>query len=129
MNQSPFADDWRASLREHYMDVIRRNDQITLRTLTGVMIETGFSEAELGELRVRATLRADQMPDDFVPDMDILEPTIYAAVAPEAALPQELIETELPPDEIEVLELKEIAETDEEIPEEEDDEPKQLSLF
>lgn len=131
MNQSPFADDWRASLREHYMDVVRRNDLVTLRTLVGVMFETGFTEAELTELRVRATLRADEMPDDFVPDMKVLEPVIYPAVAPEAALPEGLTEAEpeTPLDEAEVPEQVENPEVLDEDEEDDADEPKQLSLF
>jgi hypothetical protein len=128
MNQSPFADDWRASLREHYMDVVRRNDQITLRTLTGVMYETGFTEAELVELRVRATIRADETPADFVPDMKVLEPTVYPAAAPEAPPTEELAATETPLDEAETQEQDENSEA---LGEDEDDadEPKQLTLF
>ncbi len=71
--ESIFRDEWRESLCAHYMDVVRRDDQKTLRTLTDVMVEVGFSERELAELRVRATIRAEDMPDDFVPDMQIFQ--------------------------------------------------------
>jgi hypothetical protein len=80
---SVFTDEWRRCLRAHYMDVIRRNDQITLKSLVRVMHDTGFNDDELAEMRVRATMRADDMPNDFVPD-----PRVFQAIA-ENALPDE----------------------------------------
>ncbi|MFO7321624.1 MAG: hypothetical protein DIU68_007830 [Chloroflexota bacterium] len=71
--RSIFADEWRDCLRAQYMSVVRNNDQVTLKTLVGVMYEVGFGEEELRELYVRATMRAEHVADDFVPDMNVLE--------------------------------------------------------
>lgn len=133
MSQSSiFADEWRDCLREHYMYVIRERDEITRPTLTQVMLEAGFSESELAELRVRATMRADKMPEDFVPDMNVLEtknqpvPEIPLAETTAEVL-EEVIEDELLADEVVALEAEQ---AEEEIIEEDDpDQPKQLSLF
>jgi len=70
---SIFVEEWRRCLRAHYMDVVRRDDQVTLKSLVRVMHDTGFSDEELAELRVRATMRADEMPADFVPDTRIFQ--------------------------------------------------------
>ena len=71
-NESIFADDWRECLQAQYQHVVRNNDQITLRTLVPVMHDVGFSEDELRELAFQATLRAEDVADDFVPDMEIM---------------------------------------------------------
>ncbi len=72
MAESIFQKQWRECLREHYRDVVRRNDKVTLGTLQGVMAEVGFGEDELRELYVRASLRVEDMPDGFVPDPNLL---------------------------------------------------------
>ncbi|MBK9126011.1 MAG: hypothetical protein IPM16_23185 [Chloroflexi bacterium] len=74
MNRSPFADEWRACLREHYKHTVRENDRATLATLTGVMINVGFREDELRDLTIEATMRTEDVADDFVPNLDILTP-------------------------------------------------------
>ena len=63
-----FADDWRDCLREQYKYVIQQQDERTERTLTQVLHEVGFSEEEMAGLRLEATMRAEDMPDDYVPD-------------------------------------------------------------
>lgn len=128
---SIFADEWRDCLREHYMYVIRERDDITRPTLTKVMFEAGFSEDELAELRVRATMRADDMPDDFVPDLDVLEAKIQPVPeipTVEVPTPDEIAEDEPSVDEMVALEAEE-PEAEGEIEEEDPDAPKQLSLF
>lgn len=65
--QSVFAEEWRRCLREQYMYVIRSKDMLTAQSLTDVMHRVGFTDDDLRELRIRATMRADDMPDDFVP--------------------------------------------------------------
>jgi len=131
MSQSSiFADEWRDCLREHYMYVIRERDDITRPTLTKVMLEAGFSDDELAELRVRATMRAEEMPEDFVPEMDVLEAKIQPVPeipTAEVPTPEEIAEDESPVDEMVVADA-ENAEAEEEI-EEDPDQPKQLSLF
>ncbi len=69
---SIFADEWRECLQEQYKSVVRNNDQITLKTLVPVLHDVGFSEAELRDLAFQATLRAEDLADDFVPDMEIM---------------------------------------------------------
>lgn len=130
---SVFADEWRACLREHYMHVVREGDQKTLASLTLVMYEVGFSDDELRELQVRATMRAEDMPDDFVPDMHLLdEPAVYPAVVAESASDDDP-QDDTPPTYEEALEETQ-AEAAADAPESEDeshdpDAPQQLSLF
>jgi hypothetical protein len=69
---SIFFEEWLRSLREQYKFVIRNNDKVTLPSLTMVLHDVGFSDDELAQLRVEATMHVDSMPDDFVPDMTIL---------------------------------------------------------
>lgn len=74
-NPSVFHDDWRACLREQYMTVVREQDHRTLQSLAQLMVhDLGFTEAELAELRVMATMHVDDVADDFVPDLKVLEP-------------------------------------------------------
>ncbi|MCU0474943.1 MAG: hypothetical protein MUC99_02315 [Anaerolineae bacterium] len=86
MPDSPFTDEWRACLREHYKATARANERETLKTLGGVMNRVGFREDELRELYVLATMRADDLPADFVPD---LEQVGAPTPPPEAAAPLE----------------------------------------
>jgi hypothetical protein len=116
---SVFADDWRACLREHYMHVVRTDDRVTLPSLTLVMHEVGFSDDDLAELRVLATMRADDMPADYVPP-EVAAPRVFAAVAP----PDEIeAEADAPP--VEESEPEPEPEPDADDP----DAPQQLSLF
>ncbi len=71
--RSVFFDEWLNSLREQYKHVVRINDRVTLPSLTIVMQQVGFSEAELTQLRLGATMRADEVADDFVPDLTQLD--------------------------------------------------------
>jgi hypothetical protein len=132
---SPFADDWRDCLRAHYQYVLRSSDTTTERTLVGVLQEVGFSDRELAELKVLATLRSDELPPDFVPDLDALtdaavqqlqapaapspEPAIFAAAFPNPAPDSEADAPgpDAPPTD------------DEEPPDYRSDAPEQLSLF
>jgi len=70
--RSIFFEEWRKCLREHYKETIRNDDQITLKSLEKVLVSEAvrFSDDELRELYVEATMRADDVSDDFVPDMD-----------------------------------------------------------
>lgn len=150
MPTNPFADDWRASLRAHYTYVIRQ-DPRTLATLNTVMHEVGFTDAELKELYIQATMR--DMPDDFVPPLDAFAPAESAAestavfAVPEILAPPEVVPLaavpempqDVPPDEalLDYDETELDADPDAELepsPEEapaepEDDTPQQLSLF
>ena len=122
---SVFADDWRACLREHYMHVVRTDDRATLPSLTLVMYEVGFSDDDLAELRVLATMRADDMPADYVPP-EIAAPRVFAAVAP----PDEIeAEADALPVEDEEPEPDTEAEPEPDEDAADPDAPQQLSLF
>ena len=75
---NPFADDWRESLRAHYMHVIRVEDKVTERTLSRILLRLNFTEAELAEMRVLATMRTEDMDEGFVPDFEAVEAMIAA---------------------------------------------------
>lgn len=68
--ESVFSDEWRRCLREHYKYVVRNQDKNTEATLTPILERFGFQEDELRHLEIEATIRADEMPDDFVPNME-----------------------------------------------------------
>lgn len=143
---SVFSDEWRTCLREHFMYVIRNQDARTERSLITVMHETGFSDDELRELRIRATMHVDAMPEGYVPEMTFAEsappqtaPALFAGVdvpQPEAAAEMpaadgydEALEDDfaedmdsLPEDALE----EEAPPADEE---EDDDAPQQLTMF
>ncbi len=72
-SRSPFFEEWIQSLREHYMNVIRTEDTVTEQSLIHVMHEVGFSEDELRDLRIRATMHVDEVGEDFVPNIDLLK--------------------------------------------------------
>jgi hypothetical protein len=135
---NPFDLEWRACLRSHYVYVIRSGDEATERTLAGVMRQAGFDEKTLIELRIRATMRVEQMGEDFVPDFAALEEQLATQV--EAQIVQQQIAAEPPSAAQPGAEVAEDAaqetETEPEAPppSEEyyappDDTPQQLSLF
>ncbi len=74
VSESVFFEEWLRSLREQYKHVARSGDSVTLPTLTAVMQNVGFGEDELRQLRLEATLRADDVAEGFVPDLDIISP-------------------------------------------------------
>ena len=129
--QSVFADEWRACLREQYKYVVRNNDAKTTVSLTDVMHEAGFTDDELAELRVLATLRADKTPDDFMPDMHVLESEdtrVFPAALPDTS---DTIEDDLSETSVEMESDAVDTEEDDSDGEESrgDDAPQQLSLF
>lgn len=66
---SVFTNEWRRCLGEHYKYVVKAQDTATEATLTPIMQRVGFTEAELSGLYRAATQRAEDLPDDFVPDL------------------------------------------------------------
>ncbi len=70
--QSVFFEEWIRSLREQYKHVVRQDDRVTLPSLTAVMLDVGFSEDELAQLRVEATMHVDEIGADHAADMEIL---------------------------------------------------------
>lgn len=75
-SRSVFFDEWLRSLRAQYKQVVRNDDRVTLPTLTAVLQNVGFGEAELAQLRIEATMHVDDVAEDFRPDMQILEPAL-----------------------------------------------------
>lgn len=139
---SPFADDWRECLGTHYQYTIRNQDAVTERTLTDVMRRVGFSDQQLAELRVLATMRAEEMPPDYVPDMELLTTLAQAEnvpplenfqiVVPEMPEEDVIIEDVIPEEivtEIEILEQVEDEPESEPEPPKAADGPVQYSMF
>jgi hypothetical protein len=139
---SVFSDEWRACLREQYKHVIRANDVVTRTSLTDVMIQVGFGEDELAQLRLEATLRVEDVPEDFVPDLDILRQQEVTPTDEMKEFQAHPLECQCPacvemnivlhdeeglPVNMDEMDPEEIAELIEEDPD--FDEPQQLSLF
>ena len=82
---SVFFEEWLRSLREQYKHVTRNDDRVTLPSLTQVMQRVGFGEDELRQLRLEATMRAEDVPADFAPDLDIINPPGAVASQPHPA--------------------------------------------
>lgn len=87
--RSVFHIEWLRSLREQYKQVLRKDDRATLSSLTAVMLNVGFRDDELAQLRIEATMHVDKIRDDFSPDMDILAETSLTRAHPaECVCPQ-----------------------------------------
>ncbi|MBZ0303290.1 MAG: hypothetical protein K8J31_26340 [Anaerolineae bacterium] len=146
MSQSDriFADDWRDCLREQYRYVLQQQESRTEATLTQVLHEVGFSEDELAALKLDATLRAEDMPDDYVPEE--VTQQYYAGVEVPDAAPVEAADEEALPDLTSPMDdidsEPEIVTFDEQVleapvealeaggePDDDEDAPQQLSLF
>lgn len=96
--QSPFADEWRNCLREHYKETVRANDRATLETLNGVMNNVGFREDDLRMLLIEATMRAEDMPEGYVPPLDLLEKPLLNRHPAECTCPSCVTENIVPHD-------------------------------
>jgi hypothetical protein len=142
MSENIFADEWRECLEAHYMHVVRTDDRVTLPSLTVVMHQAGFSESELAELRVRATMHVDKADADFVPDLEILKASGQEAQAESAAseqdapvfavpdMPEDAAAEFVPPEDEAEAEPEDVIEpVPDDIPEDDPDAPQQLSLF
>lgn len=68
--ESVFADEWRRCLKQHYKYVIGKQDKRTEETLIPIMQRAGFRDDDLRQLYLEATMHVDDVPDDFVPDME-----------------------------------------------------------
>ncbi len=90
MSENVFDREWRECLEAHYMHVVRTDDRVTLPSLTYVMHQAGFDDAQLAELRVRATMHVDDVGADFVPDMNVLEAAPQGGEARVFAVPDGL---------------------------------------
>ena len=138
---SVFTEEWRECLREQYKHVIHINDKNTIVSLTGVMLSAGFREDELAQLRVEATIRTEDMPDDFIPDLEILQDQPAAKVeeqSPQDFQPHPLecqcpscMEISMTPhdEEGQPLEIDEEEQAALAAEHKDNDEPKQMSMF
>jgi len=80
-----FREEWLRSLRAQYQHVLQRGDRVALPSLTAVLQDIGFGEDELRQLRLEATLRSEDVAEDFVPDLQILEPRTASVAGAGAA--------------------------------------------
>lgn len=60
---SIFADDWRECMIEQYKEVIRNDDRVTLKSLIVVMHDVGFTDDEMAQYRMEATMK-NEVPDE-----------------------------------------------------------------
>jgi 16S rRNA C967 or C1407 C5-methylase (RsmB/RsmF family) len=94
-DSNPFESDWRECLGVHYMHVVREvasgaAPQHNADTLRSVLLRAGFSDSELDDLYIRATMRADDLPPDYLPEPPSAA-SVHAGVdlAPKDAAPAE----------------------------------------
>jgi len=135
---SVFADDWRDCLREQYKSVVRNEDRVTLPSLTVVMHQVGFTDDELTQLRIEATMRIEDLPDNFMPDMSLVQQPVeetgidHIAHPLECQCPQCVEMNRVPHDEegqpLTGDDLLEFSER-QQLEAEDDDAPTQMSLF
>ncbi|MCS6836161.1 MAG: hypothetical protein NZ750_09115 [Anaerolineae bacterium] len=81
MERSIFFEEWRRCLSEQYKAVIRRDDKVTLKTLEPLLERLGFSRGDLRALYIEATMRAEDLPDGFQPQLPSLEAAVPAQPA------------------------------------------------
>jgi len=74
--KSIFFDEWRNCLQAHYQTFVQQEylPQPERKTharesLEGVLHRVGFSDDDLHDLYVRATMRVEDVPDNFMPDL------------------------------------------------------------
>lgn len=70
---SPFAQEWRASLEAFFAQTARTGNAQQRQDAMKLLLEAGYSEAAITDLYIRATMHADSLPDDFVPDLATIE--------------------------------------------------------
>lgn len=70
---SVFRGEWHAQQEAHYRYVVRTGDSQRREHIKQVMRDLGYSEEEIAQLYMQATMHVDDMPDDFVPDLETLE--------------------------------------------------------
>jgi hypothetical protein len=74
--RSIFFDEWRNCLKAHYSTFVQQEylpqperKAHAKDALEGVLHRMGFSEDDLHDLYVRATMRVEDVPENFVPEM------------------------------------------------------------
>jgi len=127
--RSVFAEEWRECLRAHYTHVVRIQDVSTERTLISIMQEAGFSDEDLANLRLQATMHMDDVDADFQPDPATVE-MIKAQMQEAEPAPVSAVEiTDEDEEDIEEAVDEEESPVNDEYYAPPDDDPHQLSLF
>lgn len=141
-----FAEEWRRCLREHYKYVIRQHDKVTEKTLVGVLHRVGFTDDDLRQLYLEATLRTEDMRGDSLPDLHKLPYQMHPAECACAACmdavldighnaegqplsPDEVVPTAEPAGVIFAVAKPNADAADEDKPEAPKDTPRQMSMF
>jgi hypothetical protein len=128
---SIFSDDWRDCLQEHYRHVIRAQDTVNERSLIEVLHQVGFTDDDLRQMYMSATMHVDDMPSDFTPDVARAqaradEEKTFQPHPAECQCPACMTVELTPHDEDgQPLDAEQIAELEER----DDDDPEQMSLF
>lgn len=68
--QSPFHDEWKKCLEEHYKQVSATGNKTTMKTLHPLMGKLGFNERYLDQMHIEATMHVDHVEEGFMPDQD-----------------------------------------------------------
>ena len=76
---SIFDDDWHDCLTEHYKQVVSTEGASRRTDTREVMEQIGYSKGDLSSLYIEATLHIDVLPEDFVPDAEMIEAQRQAA--------------------------------------------------
>jgi hypothetical protein len=87
--ENVFAEQWRECLREHYKHVVKNDpNPRNLVSVKKAFLQPNreqppiFTEDELHQLYIEATMRADEMPDDFVPELLLEEVDLQPSIPP-----------------------------------------------
>lgn len=70
---SPFADDWHDAQEAHFTHISRVGDAEAREKARAALTQAGYSDAQISELYVEATMHQDDLADDFLPDMSMIE--------------------------------------------------------
>jgi hypothetical protein len=68
---NPFDDDWQDVQQAYYQHTVRSSDKSKRADIHDLMQQLGYTEDELLQLYIDATLH--DAPHDFEPDFDLLE--------------------------------------------------------
>jgi len=70
---SPFRDDWHDAQEAHFQYISRVGDAHQRAAARAAMAQAGYSEEEIAQLYVAATMHQDDLPDGFVADVEVIE--------------------------------------------------------
>lgn len=76
---SIFGDQWRATQIAYFEQMMRTGNAEQRANACQIMRDSGFSDQEINDLYIQATMHLDDVPDDFVPDLEVIESLRQAA--------------------------------------------------